>query len=146
MAEYRVIQILFDINLRGVGDKRGKETKVSESCEWSKNNELGHCTGDWVTVPHDFEREYHGESVVKNRCTEWTKKTGSERVSVTLLMLVKKKCIASCTVPKKNFLITHYHEKESILNSDILYSFMPMILEIITFIACIWQLHCHVSE
>lgn len=75
-AEYHVIQMLFDIYLRGRGEKRGKETKDSESCEWSKNSELERCTGDWVTVPHDFEKEYPGELVVKNRRAERTKKQG----------------------------------------------------------------------
>lgn len=48
-------------------NNRDKETKHSESFEWSKNTELERCTGDRVTVPLNFEKEHPGESMVKNR-------------------------------------------------------------------------------
>lgn len=57
-------------------NNRDKETKGSESCEWSKNTELERRTGDRVTVPVDFEKEYPGESTVKNRRAVQTKPEG----------------------------------------------------------------------
>lgn len=53
-----------------------KETKHSESFEWSKNTELERCTGDRVTVPLNFEKEHPGESMVKNRRAARTKPEG----------------------------------------------------------------------
>lgn len=104
MAEYRVIQTLFDIYWGEEGGTKGarklKTQKVVNDLKivsWNVVQVIG-----WQCL-----------STLKRRILEnsWLRidtrseqKTGSERVSITLLMLVEKKCIPSCTVPKKNFL------------------------------------------